>query len=57
MLGGKQYFKNSYLGTSTWDDCKSYLEKENIGETRVIVLNEKQVLDIEKEKRMVFISR
>tara|TARA_B100002019_G_scaffold131625_1_gene113095 strand:- start:12711 stop:13997 length:1287 start_codon:yes stop_codon:yes gene_type:complete len=50
VLGGKQYFKNTYLGTSTWDECKSYLDKENIGETKVIVLNEKQVLDIEKGK-------
>ena len=49
VIGGKQHFKNEYLGTSTWDDCKSYLDSQEIGEAEVIVLNENQILNIEEQ--------
>ena len=48
VIGGKQHFKNKYLGTSSWDQCKEFLESKDIDETKVIVLSESQVFDVEK---------
>ena len=39
VLGGKERYKNEYLGTTTWDECADYVRK--YGEfTNVIVLRE-----------------
>ena len=27
IIGGKNYKKNKYLGTTTWDECADYLKK------------------------------
>jgi len=52
ILGGKNYFKNDYLGTTTWDECADYL-KENIKiKTKIICLRENQIFDILNQKQL-----
>jgi UDP-MurNAc hydroxylase len=46
VLGGDLHPKNKYLGTATWDACARWLEAHGIGSTRVVVLREKDTLDI-----------
>ena len=46
VIGGKNYKKNDYLGTTTWDICADYLEKNLNFETKIFCLNENQIFDI-----------
>lgn len=47
VLGGKQSYKNPYLGTATWDACANYLVNNlNDDAIKVITLRENDVFDI-----------
>ena len=46
IIGGKNYFKNEYLGTATWDECADYLVKNLKTKTNVICLRENHTFDI-----------
>lgn len=50
ILGGKNYYKNKYLGTTTWDECATYLKRNLKYKTKVICLNENQIFDTNKLK-------
>ena len=48
VLGGKHYYKNKYLGTTTWDNCIEILKsKENIQDTKYIALREQDIFDLD----------
>ena len=49
IIGGKNYFKNEYLGTTTWDECADYLKKNLNSKTNVICLRENQTFDISNQ--------
>ena len=49
IIGGKNYFKNGYLGTTTWDECADYLKKNLNSKTNVICLRENQTFDISNQ--------
>jgi len=49
IIGGKNYFKNEYLGTTTWDECADYLKKKLNSKTNVICLRENQTFDISNQ--------
>ena len=51
VIGGKNYKKNDYLGTTTWDICADYLEKNLRFKTKIICLNENQTFDVASLKR------
>jgi UDP-MurNAc hydroxylase len=51
VIGGKNYKKNNYLGTTTWDMCADYLEKNLKFKTNIFCLNENQIFDIASLKR------
>ncbi len=51
VIGGKNYKKNDYLGTTTWDICADYLEKNLNFETKIFCLNENQIFDVSSLKR------
>ena len=46
VIGGKNYKKNEYLGTATWDICADFLEKNLKFKTKIFCLNENQFFDI-----------
>lgn len=50
ILGGKNSYKNEYLGTTTWEVCADYLEKKIDKKHKVICLREGQSFDILKQK-------
>jgi len=50
VIGGKNYYKNDYLGTTTWDECSDYLRKNLKISTNVICLRENQIFDIKNQK-------
>jgi len=51
VLGGKNHYKNKYLGTTTWDRCIEILKnKETINNTQYIALREKDVFDLNTGK-------
>ena len=47
VIGGDLHFKNKYLGTTTWDECAKWLINKNIEPTKVLLLRENDVLNIE----------
>lgn len=48
VLGGKNYYKNKYLGTTSWDNCIQILKnKEKIENTLYIALREQDVFDLD----------
>ena len=49
IIGGKNYKKNKYLGTTTWDQCAEYLEKNLHSKVNVVCLRENQIFDISKQ--------
>tara|TARA_B100001057_G_C22795916_1_gene929616 strand:+ start:217 stop:1467 length:1251 start_codon:yes stop_codon:yes gene_type:complete len=52
ILGGKNYYKNEYLGTTTWDECADYL-KENLNyNSKIITLRENQRFDLLNQKQL-----
>jgi len=47
VLGGKNHYKNKYLGTTTWDKCIEILEnKEKVRQTKYIALREQDTFDL-----------
>ena len=50
IIGGKNSYKNDYLGTTTWDECAEYLKKNLTTETNVICLRENDTFDISNQK-------
>ena len=48
VLGGKNNYKNKYLGTTTWDNCIEMLkDKEKIKNTQYIALREQDIFDLD----------
>lgn len=47
VLGGDLHYKNKYLGTTTWDNCGKWLRKNSIKPTKVVLLREADILNIE----------
>ena len=52
VLGGKNYYKNEYLGTTTWDECADYLKENLKTNTKITCLRENQIFDIELQKNL-----
>jgi UDP-MurNAc hydroxylase len=52
ILGGKYYYKNEYLGTTTWDECAEYLNTNLKFNTKVFCLRENQTYDIKNQKQL-----
>ena len=52
VIGGKNSFKNSYLGTTTWDKCADYLKENLEFKSKIVCLRENHVFDIEKQKEL-----
>jgi UDP-MurNAc hydroxylase len=48
VLGGDLHFKNKYLGTITWDECAKWLTSNNITPSKVVLLRENDILNIEE---------
>lgn len=48
VLGGDLHFKNKYLGTTTWDECAKWLSSKDIVLTKVVLLRENDMLNIEE---------
>ena len=46
VLGGKQSYKNAYLGVASWDDCADALENFDLGETKIVLMQETNSIDI-----------
>ena len=49
IIGGKNYYKNEYLGTATWDDCAEYLNNNLKYNSKVFCLRENQTYDIKNQ--------
>jgi UDP-MurNAc hydroxylase len=49
IIGGKNYMKNNYLGTTTWDDCAEYLKNNLKFDTNVMCLRELNIFDIKNQ--------
>ena len=48
VLGGKNSYKNNYLGTTNWDKCIEILKnKEKITHTQYIALREQDIFDLD----------
>ena len=52
VIGGKNFKKNEFLGTTTWDECAEYLIKNLNFKTKIFCLNENQIFDISKLERI-----
>ena len=52
ILGGKNSFKNEYLGTTTWDECSDFLKKNLNSKTKIICLRENQTYDILNQRSL-----
>ena len=50
IIGGKNYYKNEYLGTSTWDECADYLNNNLKFNSKVFCLRENQTYDVKNQK-------
>ena len=50
IIGGKNFKKNKYLGTTTWDECADYLKKNLTKKTNIVCLRENQIFDILNQK-------
>ena len=46
IIAGKNYYKNDYLGNTTWDTCADYLKKNLKTKSKIICLRENQKLNI-----------
>jgi UDP-MurNAc hydroxylase len=47
ILGGKNYEKNNYLGTTTWEHCAKYLRENLKSKSKVICMRENQLFDLD----------
>ena len=52
IIGGKNYFKNEYLGTTTWDECADYLNRSLKFNSKIFCLRENQTYDIKNQKQL-----
>ena len=52
VIGGKNYFKNEYLGTTNWDKCAEYLNTNLKFNSNVFCLRENQTYDIKDQKQL-----
>ena len=52
IIGGKNYYKNEYLGTTTWDECADYLNENLKFNSKVFCLRENQTYDIKNQKQL-----
>ena len=52
IIGGKNYYKNEYLGTTTWDECAEYLNENLKFNSKVFCLRENQTYDIKNKKQL-----
>ena len=52
IIGGKNYYKNEYLGTTTWDECAEYLNENLKFNSKVFCLRENQNYDIKNQKQL-----
>lgn len=52
IIGGKNYCKNEYLGTTTWDECAEYLNENLKFDSKVFCLRENQTYDIKNKKQL-----
>jgi UDP-MurNAc hydroxylase len=52
VIGGKNYYKNEYLGTTTWDECADYLNENLKFNSKVFCLRENQTYDIKSQKQL-----
>jgi len=52
IIGGKNYYKNEYLGTTTWEECAEYLNKNLKFSSKVFCLRENQTYDIKNQKQL-----
>ncbi len=52
IIGGKNYYKNRFLGTTTWDECAEYLNKHLKFNSKVFCLRENQTYDIKNQKQL-----
>jgi len=52
IIGGKNYFKNEYLGTTTLDECADYLNRNLKFNSKVFCLRENQTYDIKNQKQL-----
>lgn len=50
IIGGKNYLKNNYLGTTTWEECSKYLIENCNYNSKFICMREKQIYDILNQK-------
>jgi len=49
IIGGKNYYKNDYLGTTIWDQCADYLKTNLKYQTNILSLRENITYDIIKK--------
>ena len=52
IIGGKNYYKNEYLGTTIWDECAEYLNNNLKFNSKVFCLRENQTYDIKSQKQL-----
>ncbi len=52
IIGGKNYYKNEFLGTTTWDECADYLTNNLKFSSKVFCLRENQTYDIKNQKQL-----
>ena len=52
IIGGKNYYKNEYLGSTTWDQCADYLKNNLKTNTKITCLRENQIFDIVLQKNL-----
>ena len=52
VVGGKNYYKNEYLGITTWDECADYLNNNLKFNSKVFCLRENQTYDIKNQKQL-----
>jgi len=52
IIGGKNYYKNEYLGTTTWDECADYLRDNLKFNSKVFCLRENQTYDIKNQQQL-----
>ncbi len=57
IIGGKNFYKNEYLGTTTWDDCADYLNSNLKCDSKIFCLRENQTFDIKNLKQEVKYER
>jgi UDP-MurNAc hydroxylase len=50
VLGGREWPKNAYLGTTTWDAAAAYFQADHQGDIQPLVLNEGLTFDLKRKQ-------